>query len=106
MRSSVPLKVPVMKRMSAPTVRPLPVPVPVPSMSAMAIKPLKSVMVEGAGSEPSTITDFNGFIAIADIEGTGTGTGSGLTVGADMRFMTGTFRGTDDRIHSGTFGFI
>jgi len=64
------------------------------------------VKLPGAGSEPSTITDFNGFIAIADIEGTGTGAGSGLTFGADVRFMTGTFRGTDNRIHSGTFGFI
>jgi len=64
------------------------------------------VKLPGAGAEPSTITDFNGFVAIADIEGTGTGTGSGLTFGADMRFTTGTFKGTDDRIHRGVFGFI
>jgi hypothetical protein len=64
------------------------------------------VKLPGAGAEPSTITDFNGFVAIADIEGTGTGTDNGLTFGADMRFMTGTFKGTDNRIHRGTFGFI
>ena len=64
------------------------------------------IKLPGAGAEPSAITDFNGFVAIADIEGTGTGTGSGLTFGADMRFMTGTFKGTDDRIHRGTFGFV
>lgn len=64
------------------------------------------VKLPGAGAEPSTITDFNGFVAIADIEGTGTGTGSDLTFGADMRFMSGIFKGTDNRIHRGTFGFI
>jgi len=64
------------------------------------------VKLPGAGAEPSTITDFNGFVAIADIEGSGTGSGSGLTFAADMRFMTGTFQGTDNRIHRGTFGFI
>jgi len=64
------------------------------------------IKLPGAGAEPSAITDFNGFVAIADIEGTGTGTGSGLTFGADLRFMTGTFKGSDNRIHRGTFGFI
>ena len=64
------------------------------------------IKLPGAGAEPSAITDFNGFVAIADIEGTGTGSGSGLTFGADLRFITGTFKGTDDRIHRGTFGFI
>jgi hypothetical protein len=61
------------------------------------------VFLPGPGAEPSTIGDFNGFVAIADIEGTGTG---GLTFGADMRFMTGIFKGTDNRTHKGTFGFI
>ena len=61
------------------------------------------VFLPGTGAEPSTIGDFNGSVAIADVEGTG---GGGLTFGADMRFMTGIFRGTDNRIHSGTFGFI
>jgi len=68
-------------------------------------RPIPGTVVP-AGAEPSAITDFNGFVAVADIEGTGTGTGSGLTFGADMRFMTGTFKGTDDRIHRGTFGFV
>src|SRR5213594_2944481 len=62
------------------------------------------IKLPGAGAEPSAITDFNGFVAIADIAGTGTA--SGLTFGADLRFMTGTFKGTDNRVHRGTFGFI
>ncbi len=65
------------------------------------------VFLPGPGAEPSTITDFNGFGAIADIVGTGVGTGgTGLTFGADMRFMSGVFQGTDGRIHQGTFGFV
>jgi len=64
------------------------------------------IVLPGPGAEPSTITDFNGFGGIVDIEGTGVGTGSNLTFGADMRFMTGIFRGTDGRVHKGTFGFV
>src|SRR5215467_10523404 len=64
------------------------------------------IILPGAGNEPSTITDFNGFGAIVDVTGVGTGTGSDLTFGADMRFMTGIFRGTDGRVHRGTFGFV
>ena len=55
MRLSVPLKVPVMKRRSAPKVRPLPVPFPVPSISAMATNPLKSVMAEGSAPAPGSL---------------------------------------------------
>jgi hypothetical protein len=64
------------------------------------------IFLPGPGAEPSTITDFNGFSGIVDIEGAGTGTGSNLTFGADMRFMAGIFRGTDGRVHKGTFGFV
>lgn len=65
------------------------------------------IFLPGPGAEPSTIGDFNGFVAIADIVGTGVGTGgSNLTFDADMRFMSGVFQGTDDRIHQGTFGFV
>jgi hypothetical protein len=64
------------------------------------------VILPGAGNEPSTITDFNGFSGIVDITGVGTGTGTDLTFGADMRFMSGIFRGTDGRVHRGTFGFV
>jgi hypothetical protein len=64
------------------------------------------IILPGPGNEPSTITDFNGFGGIVDITGVGTGTGTDLTFGADMRFMTGIFRGTDGRVHKGTFGFV
>jgi hypothetical protein len=63
------------------------------------------------GLEPSTITDFNGFIGICDVQGTGTATnpdGSTETLlfDTDMRFMQGVYMGADDRVHQGTFGFV
>jgi hypothetical protein len=62
------------------------------------------------GVEPSTITDFHGSIAAAEIQGTGTATNSGstssLNFDADMRFMQGVYIGVDGEKHSGTFGFI
>jgi len=64
------------------------------------------------GSEPSSITDFNGMVGAALVAsaGTGTNTTTGATealVGdVDMRFMQGTFRGTDGRVHHGTFALV
>ncbi|HEV8670933.1 MAG TPA: hypothetical protein VGS01_09385 [Candidatus Limnocylindria bacterium] len=58
------------------------------------------------GGEPSSITDFNGAVGIAVISGTGTGTGGALSFEIDNRFMQGIFRGTDGRIHHGTFAFV
>lgn len=59
------------------------------------------------GLEMSTITDFNGQIAAAEIQGSATD-GNGNTFGfdADMRFMAGEYIGSDGRAYHGTFGFI
>ncbi len=66
-----------------------------------------------ADAEPASITDFNGFIGLAYIDGmvtrTNTRTGEVRTLpflGTDMRFMKGVFRGTDGQIHQGAFGFV
>jgi hypothetical protein len=62
--------------------------------------------------EVSTITDFNGFVAAAEIQGTGTATDTSshttttLTYDADMRFMDGVYVGVDGHTYKGTFGFI
>lgn len=64
------------------------------------------------GRDPSTITNFDGFIGQVDL--TFSGTGKDLQTGAespydfhtDTRFMQGTFVGPDQRRHFGTFGFI
>jgi hypothetical protein len=66
----------------------------------------------GPGNEPSTITDFDGFVAIARIQGTGTGTDPespedvDLLFDADMRFMTGQYIGVDGNRHRGTFALV
>ena len=63
--------------------------------------------VPGVGGEPSTITDFNGFIGVAHVEGTGTDNhGTTLFWDTDLRFMDGVYQGTDGQIHSGTFAFV
>jgi hypothetical protein len=59
------------------------------------------------GGEPSTITDFNGFIGVAHVQGTGTDNqGNTLFWDTDLRFMHGVFQGDDGSIHQGTFAFV
>jgi len=59
------------------------------------------------GGEPSSITDFNGFVGVAHVQGTGTdNSGNTLFWDTDLRFMHGVYQGTDGRIHSGTFAFV
>jgi len=59
------------------------------------------------GGEPSTITDFNGFIGVANVEGTGTdNNGNPLLYEVDLRFMKGVFQGTDGNLHQGAFAFV
>ncbi len=65
----------------------------------------------GPGIDPSSIGDFNGFVGVADLQGTGTGTnpdGSPETLlfDTDMRFMSGVYVGQDGAVHKGTFGFV
>ena len=65
----------------------------------------------GAGVDPSSITDFNGFVGVADVRGRGTAThpdGSTETLlfDTDMRFMKGVYVGVDGAVHQGTFGFV
>jgi hypothetical protein len=67
------------------------------------------VQLLGPGQEPSTITDFNGFVGVADVQGTGTGTGPGagaLLFDTDMRFMSGEYVGVDGKHYHSTFGFV
>jgi hypothetical protein len=59
------------------------------------------------GGEPSSITNFNGFIGGAHVEGTGTDNhGTTLFWDVDLRFMKGVFQGDDGRIRQGTFAFV
>ena len=62
-------------------------------------------------SEPISITDFNGNIGFAVVDGAGTGrdTVTGVTkrysFNVDMRFMQGVYVGEDGGIRHRTFGF-
>jgi hypothetical protein len=63
-------------------------------------------------SDPSQITDFDGFVGLTHIRGGGTGTntvtGASAILGfqADMGFSQGKFVGADGRQHEGTFAFV
>ncbi len=64
------------------------------------------------GRDPSTITNFEGFIGQVDLNfsGTGTDTETGETspyeFHTDTRFMKGVFVASDQRRHRGVFAFI
>jgi len=58
-------------------------------------------------TDPSQITDFNGFVALNRIHGVGVGTGlASPTFQADMGFMVGEYVAVDGRHYNASFGFI
>lgn len=61
-------------------------------------------------NEPSAITDFDGVMAIAQVQGMGTEDSEGRSVpmpyDADMRVMAGRYVGYDGQQHRGTFVLI
>lgn len=85
-------------------------PVPIPGGIVLG-GTLFHVFLPGVGAEPSTITDFKGFSGVGVVQGDWTATGSptgGVASGvweADMRFMKGTFIGSDGTVGLGTFAF-
>jgi hypothetical protein len=64
------------------------------------------VMPPSLGSEVSTITDFNGVIGAAEIQGTASGNGTSFDFDTDMRFMQGVYVDTSGRVQQDSFGFI
>ncbi len=96
-------------RKSTTTATPLPIPGGVQLLGPSG--PLFHLFLPATGAEPSTITNFNGFIGWAAVGGMGTHTVSGkapehLPFEADVRFMRGEFVGADGRNHHGAFAFI
>ncbi len=64
--------------------------------------------IQSGRGDPSTITDFNGFIGVGEWGG-GTGkdqNGHTLFWAADLRFMDGEYVGLDGRHHQGAFAFV
>jgi hypothetical protein len=67
-----------------------------------------AVTVESGHGDPSLITDFDGMIGVADVGKTsGTdGAGNHLLWKADVRFMKGSYVGTEGDTRTGAFAFI
>jgi len=70
-------------------------------------------LIDPVDAEPITVTNFDGFIGLAYLNGmvTQTNKQTGETdrypfLNSDMRFMTGNFWGTDRRMHQGTFALV
>jgi hypothetical protein len=96
-------------RNSTTTATPLPIPGGLQLLGSTG--PLFHVFLPATGAEPSTITNFNGFIGWAAVGGMGTHTVNGeapehLPFEADVRFMRGEFVGADGLNHHGAFAFI
>jgi hypothetical protein len=94
---------------STTTATPLPIPGGLQLLGPTG--PLFHVFLPASGAEPSTITDFNGFVGWAAVGGMGTHTVTGqapehLPFESDVRFMRGEFIGADGRNHHGAFVFI
>jgi hypothetical protein len=97
-------------------VGPKPIPGGVPGLKPYGIfvhhNPLNAATPLADISDPSQITDFDGFVGLTHIRGGGTGTNTttGVTTRlafqADMGFSQGRFIGTDGRRHQGTFAFV
>ena len=78
-----------------------------PDFSFMPHDPFIHVLPPAIGLEMSTITDFNGVVAAAEVQGTAQGSdGSAYWFDADMRTMNGVYIDIDGRHREHAFGFI
>jgi hypothetical protein len=71
------------------------------------VLPFTQTVLEGFDVEPSTITDFKGFTALAYLLGTATGSdGQQYNLEVDIRGFEGEYVAEDGSLNFGTFGFI
>jgi len=91
---------------------PLPIPGGTPVLGG-AFHVFAPAAFDPIDAEPITITNFNGFVGLAYIDGivTRTQISTGRQdqlpfTASDMRFMDGVYRGVDGKPRQGTFGFI
>jgi hypothetical protein len=98
----------------APASNPTPNPIPGGIQPGGPGTPVFHLLLPGPddpNAEPATITDSNGFVGIAHIQGTGTAKGPDgsthqLLFDNDMRFQKGVYVAQDGKVHQGTFGFV
>lgn len=75
--------------------------------STVPVNPFIHVLPPIVGFEMSTITDFDGVVGAAEIQGTAhDNKGGSYWFDADMRFMTGRYVALDGRRREGVFGFV
>jgi hypothetical protein len=105
--------------LAASLAEPMPIPGSSPAIQALTgqafhvFGPTPDGSFDPVDAEPATITDFNGFVGLAYVNGMVTRTNQVTGeqrelpfTASDMRFMSGNYRGVDGRIHQGTFAFI
>ena len=69
--------------------------------------PFTGATLGGEDVEPSTITDFEGFSAVAfHVGSVGGSDGVIYDLETDMRAFSGRYVGEDGEVHEGTFGFV
>lgn len=88
------------------------IPKPIPGgfgtdFSLVPIDPFIHILPPAVGAEMSTITDFKGVVAAAEVQGTAQGSdASSYWFDADMRFMTGEYIDDQGRRREHSFGFV
>jgi hypothetical protein len=69
--------------------------------------PFSGTTLMGFDVDPTTITNFDGFSAVAFHAGTATGSdGTTYDLETDMRVFRGAYVASDGKRHFGTFGFV
>ena len=69
--------------------------------------PFTGVQLQGLDVEPSVVTDYSGFTALAFHVGTATdGDGKAYNLETDIRVIDGSYVAADGSRHSGVFGFV
>ena len=92
---------------------PLPIPGGSPKIGFHVFGPTPDGSLDPIDAEPASITNFDGVVGLAYVDGTVTrtsiSTGEHVElpfIASDMRFMQGVYRGVDGKPRQGTFGFI
>ena len=82
-------------------------PVPIPGGGHLFSPGPRSLGLMGLHVEPSTISDFQGVVAVAYLEGSATdGENHRYDLAGDFRVMTGDYVAADGSAQRGTFAFI
>jgi hypothetical protein len=86
---------------------PRPIPGGLTQLHPVPANPFIHALPPAVGFDMSTITDFKGFVAGAEVQGTATGSdGSSYWFDADMRIIDGVYVDLSGRVREHAFGFV